>query len=172
MYRYLFCLFFVFSGAQAFEYVNFSFQFGTSTLNVDGESTRGFGWSVTSQLYVDQTSGLLVNYGSSSTEASDVVIHDQEVELITVDNRYLQTGPFFYPLKGLRAAAGGSFHRVEQELEMAASTDSESANFAGPFFNLSYTLPIENVLLGAQYNYVSFADYSQSDLFFMLGLAF
>lgn len=158
--------------AQAFEYVNFSFQFGTSTLLVDEERTQGFGWSFTGELYVDDQSGLLLNYGNSTTEATDVTIHDQEVERLTVVNRYLQAGPFFFPFKGLRVGAGGSFHRVEQELKMQNSTEEDSGNFGGPFFNISYTLPIERLLLGAQYNYVSFAEYSQSDLFFMLGLSF
>lgn len=164
----------VFESARAdIQWVNFSFQFGTSTLDVDGSTTRGSGWSATTEIYTAEDSGYLLNVGSSTTSATDVDYFGTEVERIQVQNRYLQPGAFFFPMEGLRLAAGPSLNWIEQEIEYSDdSEEDESREFAGPFFNVSYRLPIEKLVLGAQFNYVSFGEYTQSDLFFLVGASF
>lgn len=154
------------------KWVRFSFQFGGSSLQVNGRDTYGNGWSATTELYTSEKSGYLVNVGASHTEAESINFFGTKVASLEIDNRYLQPGAFWFPLKGLRLAAGPSFNWIDQELEVLGDKSEENRSFAGPFVNLSYRLPLESVILGAQYNYASFGDYAQSDLFFLLGFAF
>lgn len=144
------------------KWVNFSFLFGGSTLVADGTSTYGYGWSAISELYTQENSGYLLSVGSATTEANR----------IEIDNRFLQAGYFLSPFKGLRVAAGPSFNWIDQEVRTLTSNETDSSTYAGPFVNIRYTLPIEVLVLGAQYNYVTFGEYTQSDIFILIGAAF
>lgn len=156
------------------EWIGFTFQFGASTLDVDGEKAYGSGWSATTELHtVPKKKGFLLNVGSSSVEADSGKFFGKEFDRLEIQNRFIQPGAFFYPLKGFRVAAGPSFNWINQDVRYGDGSDEEaSASFGGPFFNLAYRLPLDTAVLGAQYNYVSFGNYVQSDLFFLIGLSF
>ena len=154
------------------QWIDFSFQFGGSTLDVNGNSTYGSGFSATTSLFHSENSGYLINVGASHTEASSGNFFGNRVTKLEIDNRYIQPGYFHVPFKGLKLAVGPSFNWVDQKIVYATSSDDQSRSFLGPFFTVSYRLPIQTLVLGAQYNYVRFGDYTQSDLFFLIGLAF
>lgn len=155
------------------ELVNFTLQFGASQLDVDGETTRGFGLSATTELYQSLTHGWTVTYGNATTTADDIEINDKDASDVSITNKYLRLGPFYSPYPGLTIGAGGSFHRINQDIDYTDNTDEDtSTNYGGPYFNLGYILPIDYYILGAQFSYVSFGQYSQSDLFLNFGYRF
>ena len=150
--------------------VNFTLQFGTTSLNVDGERTEGFGLSAATEIYFTNVYGWNLIYGNATTTADDIEIDGKEATDVSITNQSLRVGPFYSPLKGLRVGGGATFNRVNQDVDFADSTrDDSSRNFGGPYVGVAYDLPIENIILGAQFNYASFGDYDQTDLFLNFG---
>lgn len=154
------------------DWVRFSFQFGSSTLDFDGAETTGTGYSATTELYMNKKWGYIINLGSSSTDTNEVNINGSYVRSLEVVNRYVQGGAFFFPIERLRIAAGPGVHFVDYELKRLNSSVEESATYLGPFASIGYRLPIEKIVLGAQYNYATFGENSQSDIFILIGAQF
>lgn len=154
------------------DWVRFSFQFGSSTLDYDGTETTGTGYSATTELFMNKNWGYIINAGSSSTDTNDVNVNGSYARSLEVVNRYVQAGGFFFPIERLRVAAGPGIHFVDSELKRLNSSSDNSATYMGPFASIGYRLPIEKILLGAQYNYASFGPNSQSDIFILIGAQF
>ena len=82
--------------------VNFTLQFGTTSLNVDGERTEGFGLSAATEIYFTNVYGWNLIYGNATTTADDIEIDGKEATDVSITNQSLRVGPFYSPLKGLR----------------------------------------------------------------------
>ncbi|MBC74718.1 MAG: hypothetical protein CME64_01765 [Halobacteriovoraceae bacterium] len=150
--------------------VNFTIQFGTSSLSVDGEETDGFGLNASTELYFTNVYGWNLVYGNATTTAEDINIYSKEAEDVSINNQSLRVGPFYSPLKGLRLGSGASFTRIKQDINYTDNTEDDSSSlFATPYLAVAYDLPIEHLILGAQFYYANFGDYEQTDLLLNFG---
>lgn len=161
--------------AMSFEAVNFSARFGNAFVNSEDVETEGTGFTIQSELFLNNQFGVIAAYGNTSTE-SDTQVNTagstRKSELI-LENSYLQAGLFYYILPGLRAAGGLSFHSLDIEAnESGANTEKDSENHTGFFASLGYAHAFGPVILGAEYSVIKFDEYDQSGLFLIIGLLF
>lgn len=157
----------------AIEAVNFSARFGGAFVDSEDVETEGTGFTIQSELFLNNQYGILLAYGNTST------VSDSEVNILggarrselSLENSYFQSGLFYYVLPGLRASVGLTFHSVDIEENTAgAATNESSENFTGFYGSLGYAHAFGPIILGAEYSMIRFDEYDQSGLFLIIGL--
>lgn len=173
--KFVFFTLFLCIQAYSFEAINFSARFGNAFVNSEVVDTEGTGFTIQSELFIDNQFGVIAAYGNTSTESDSQVniAGGSRRSELSLENSYMQAGLFYYVLPGLRAAAGLSFHSLDiEENRAGASTDDSSENFTGYFASLGYAHAFGPIILGAEYSMIKFDEYDQSGLFLIIGLLF
>lgn len=163
----LLCFIIISLNANAFESYNFSAIFGSSNLsNPDGEETYGSGFSLRSEWFVDESWGMLISGGSYTTESDTLGGSSTKYNYNAI---FAQTGAFLYFADYFRVAGGLGLSQIDETKTINAQTTNNSYSNIGPFYQIGFKYPLRPMVVGMDYIWQSYGDFTQKGLFFMFG---
>lgn len=146
---------------------NFSLIFGTANLtNNDGEQTHGSGLALRSELFLEQNWGVLISGGTYHTESDTIVNGGSEY---TYDTFHAQTGGFLYFADYFRIAAGLGIANISETKRTITEKLSNDFSEIGPFYQVGFKYPVRPMIIGVDFIYQSYKEFTQKGFYFMLG---
>lgn len=160
-------LLFSINSAFAFEAYNFSAIFGSANLtNPDGEETYGTGFSLRSEWFVDESWGMLVSGGTYSTQSDTLGGSSTEYDY---NATFGQAGAFLYFAEYFRVAGGLGLSMIDETKKTDTETLNNSYSNLGPFYQIGFKYPMRPMVIGMDYVWQSYGEFTQKGLFFMFG---
>lgn len=147
---------------------NFSLIAGTTNLsNKEGEETFGNGLSLRVELFDEEDSGFLISGGAFHTESDTYINGSSEY---TYNTTFGQLGKFLYFAQYFRVAAGVALAKVSERKRTPTDVMDHDYSLIGLFGQAGFRYPVGSMILGVDYIYQGYKDFTQKGFYFMFGI--